>query len=57
MRVETSSEQLRQLAMRAGAITEMDVRTLAREIGQLANVIRDIVSFDVPPSELRVVKE
>jgi hypothetical protein len=55
--IETSSDQLRQLAVNAGAITEVEARTLEREIVQLANVIRDIARSDVQPGELRMVKE
>ena len=57
MREETSNEELRQLAVSAGAITELEVRTLEREIVQLVNVIRDIASVDVQPGDSRVVKE
>ena len=56
MRVETSNEELRQLAVSAGAITELEVRTLEREVMQLVNVIRDIANADVQPGELRMVK-
>lgn len=57
MEIETSSDQLRQLAVNAGAITEVEVRTLERQIVQLVNVIRDIARSDVQPGELRMVKE
>ena len=57
MRIEASSDQLRQVAVNAGAITELEVRTLEREIVQLVNVIRDVASSDVQPGELRKVKE
>jgi hypothetical protein len=56
VRVETSNEELRQLAVSAGAITELEVRTLEREIVQLVNVIRDIANADVQPGELWMVK-
>jgi hypothetical protein len=56
VRVETSNEELRQLAVSAGAITELEVRTLEREIVQLVNVIRDIANADVQPGEFRMVK-
>lgn len=56
MRVETSNEQLRQLAVSAGAITELEVRALEREIVQLVDVIRDIANADIQPGELRMVK-
>jgi hypothetical protein len=56
VRVETSNEELRQLVVSAGAITELEVRTLEREIVQLVNVIRDIANADVQPGELPVVK-
>ena len=57
MRVETSNEELRQLVVSAGAITELEVRTLEREIVQLVNVIRDIANADGQPGELRMVME
>lgn len=57
METETSNEQLRRLAVSAGAITELEVHTLEREIVQLVNVIRDIARSDVQPGELRMVKE
>ncbi len=56
MRVETSDEQLRRLALSAGAITELEVRTLEGEILQLVNVVRDIANAEAQPSELRGVK-
>lgn len=57
MRIETSNDQLRKLAVSAGAVTELEVRTLEREVVQLVNVIRDIASVDVQPGDSRVVKE
>ena len=57
MRIETSNDQLRKLAVSAGAVTELEVRTLEREVVQLVNVIRDIASADVQPGDSRVVKE
>ena len=57
MRVETSNDQLRKLAVSAGAVTELEVRTLEREVVQLVHVIRDIASVDVQPGDSRVVKE
>lgn len=57
VRVETNNEHLRKLAVSAGAVTELEVRTLEREVVQLVNVIRDIASADVLPGDLRVVKE
>jgi hypothetical protein len=56
VRVETSDEQLRRLALSAGAITELEVRTLEGEILQLVNVVRDIANAEAQPSELRGVK-
>lgn len=56
MRVETTNEQLRQLAASAGAISELEARTLEGEIVQLVDVIRDIASVDVQPGELPMVK-
>lgn len=56
MRVETSNEQLRRLALSAGAITELEVRTLEAEILQLVNVVRDIANAEAQPGELRRVK-
>lgn len=56
MRVETSNEQLRRLALSAGAITELEVRTLEGEILQLVNVVRDIANAEAQPGELRRVK-
>ena len=57
MRIDTSNDQLRKLAVRAGAVTELEVRTLEREVVQLVNVVRDIASVDVQPGDPRVVKE
>ena len=57
MRIETSNDQLRKLAVSAGAVTELEVRTLEREVVQLVHVIRDIASVDVQPGDSRVVKE
>lgn len=56
MRVETSNEQLRRLALSAGAITELEVRTLEGEILRLVNVVRDIANTEAQPGELRRVK-
>ena len=56
MRVETSNEQLRRLALSAGAITELEVRTLEGEILQLVKVVRDIANAEAQPGELRTVK-
>lgn len=57
MRIEASNDQLRKLAVSAGAVTELEVRTLEREVVQLVHVIRDIASVDVQPGDSRVVKE
>lgn len=57
MRIETSNDQLRKLAVSAGAVTELEVRTLEREVVQLVNVIRDIASVDAQPGDSRVVKQ
>lgn len=57
MRIETSNDQLRKLAVSAGAVTELEMRTLEREVVQLVNVIRDIASVDAQPGDSRVVKQ
>lgn len=57
MKTETSSGQLRELAVSAGAVTEAEARCLEREIAQLVNVIRDIAGSGTQLGELRVVKE
>lgn len=56
MRIETSNDQLRKLAVSAGAVTELEVRTLEREVVQLVNVVRDIANAEAQPGELRRVK-
>lgn len=57
MRIDTSNDQLRKLAMSAGAVTELEVRTLEWEVVQLVNVVRDIATSDDQPGELRMVME
>jgi hypothetical protein len=57
VRIDTSNEQLRKLAVSVGAVTELEVRTLEREVVQLVNVVRDIATSDDQPGELRMVME
>lgn len=57
MRIDTSNDQLRKLAMSAGAVTELEVRTLEWEVVELVNVVRDIATSDDQPGELRMVME
>ena len=57
MRIDTSNEQLRKLAVSVGAVTELEVRTLEREVVQLVNVVRDIATSDDQQGELRMVME
>ena len=57
MRIDTSNDQLRKLAASAGAVTELEVRTLEWEVVQLVNVVRDIATSDDQPGELRMVME
>lgn len=57
MRIDTSNDQLRKLAMSAGAVTELEVRTLEWEVVQLVNVVRDIATSDDQAGELRMVME
>lgn len=57
MRIDTSNDQLRKLAMSAGAVTELEVRTLEWEVVQLVNVVRDIATSDDQQGELRMVME
>ena len=57
MRIDTSNDQLRKLAVSVGAVTELEVRTLEREVVQLVNVVRDIATSDDQQGELRMVME
>lgn len=57
MRIDTSNDQRRKLAMSAGAVTELEVRTLEWEVVQLVNVVRDIATSDDQQGELRMVME
>lgn len=57
MRIDTSNDQLRKLAVSVGAVTELEVRTLEREVVQLVNVVRDIAISDDQSGELRMVLE
>ena len=56
MKIDTSNDQLRKLAVSVGAVTELEVRTLEREVVQLMNVVRDIANAEAQPGELRRVK-
>jgi hypothetical protein len=40
-----------------GAVTELEVQTLEREVVQLVNVVCDIATSDGQPGELRMVME
>jgi hypothetical protein len=57
VRIDTSNDQLRKLVVSVGAVTELEVRTLEREVVQLVNVVRDIATSDGQPGELRMVME
>jgi hypothetical protein len=57
VRIDTSNDQLRKLAVSVGAVTELEVRTLEREVVQLMNVVRDIATSDDQLGELQMVME